>query len=212
MKGSAIDYSDAELFWIHDNHRRPRREAHAEFQQLWDRPDVSLANFNSLCKRKGWLTGRTGCFEKGQAPANKGKRMPFNPNSARTQFKKGHKPHTHRGAGHERICSKDGYVVMIVDEPNPWTGAGTRPVQKHRYLWEKVHGPVPEGMRLKCLDGDKTNCDPSNWEPIPLAMAPRLNGRFGRGYDAAPAELKPIILATAKLEHAAREARKGGRR
>jgi hypothetical protein len=43
-------------------------------------------------------------------------------------------------------------------------------------------------------------------------MAPRLNGRFGRGYDAAPAELKPIILATAKLEHAAREARKGGRR
>ena len=54
----------------------------------------------------------------------------------------------------------------------------------------------------------KTNTDPSNWEAIPAALAPRLNGRFGRGYDHAPAELKPTIMLTAKLEHAAREAKK----
>ena len=208
MKGRVIEYSDAELFWIQDNSKRPRREAHAEFVELWNRQDVSLSNFNALCKRNGWMTGRTGCFAKGQAAHNKGKRMPFNPNSARTQFKKGRLPHNTRGAGHERIDSKDGYVIMIVDEPNPWTGAKTRPVHKHRYLWEKLNGPVPEGHRLKCLDGDKTNTDPSNWEAIPAAMAPRLNGRFGRGYDHAPAELKPTIMLTAKLEHAAREAMK----
>ncbi|MCD1616952.1 HNH endonuclease [Salipiger manganoxidans] len=209
MMGHPITYSDAELFWIHDNHTRPRLEAHAEFVYLWDRPDVSLSNFNSLCKRKGWLTGRTGCFVKGQTPQNKGQRMPFNPNSARTQFKKGARPHNYRGAGHERVDTKDGYVVMIVDEANPWSGNKTRPVQKHRYLWEQVNGPVPEGHRLKCLDGDKTNTDPSNWEAVPMALAPRLNGRFGRGYETAPADLKPVILATAKLEHAVREARKG---
>ena len=208
MKGRSIEYSDAELFWIYDNHKRPRREAHAEFVELWDREDVSLSNFNSLCKRKGWMTGRTGCFEKGQEAHNKGKKMPFNPNSARTQFKKGQLPHNTRGAGHERIDSKDGYVIMIVDEPNPWTGAKTRPVHKHRYLWEKANGPVPEGHRLKCLDGDKTNTDPSNWEAIPMELAPRLNGRFGRGYDEAPAEVKPTIMLTAKLEHAVREAKK----
>ena len=208
MKGRVIEYSDAELFWIQDNSKRPRREAHAEFVELWNRPDVSLSNFNALCKRNGWMTGRTGCFAKGQAAHNKGKKMPFNPNSARTQFKKGRLPHNTRGAGHERIDSKDGYVIMIVDEPNPWTGAKTRPVHKHRYLWEKLNGPVPEGHRLKCLDGDKTNTDPSNWEAIPAALAPRLNGRFGRGYDNAPAELKPTIMLTAKLEHAAREAKK----
>jgi hypothetical protein len=208
MKGTSIACSDAELYWIHDNHKRPRREAHAEFVDLWDRPDVSLSNFNSLCKRKGWMTGRTGCFRKGQAPANKGKKMPFNPNSARTQFKKGQLPHNSRGAGHERICSKDGYVILIVEETNPHTGASTRPVHKHRYLWEKLNGPVPEGHRLKCLDGDKTNTDPSNWEAVPMGLAPRLNGRFGRGYDAAPAELKPTIMLTAKLEHAVSEAKK----
>ena len=42
-----------------------------------------------------------------------------------------------------------------------------------------------------------------------MALAPRLNGRFGRGYDTAPPELKPTILAIAKLEHAARIKRKG---
>ena len=208
MKGRVIEYSDAELFWIQDNSKRPRREAHTEFVELWNRPDVSLSNFNALCKRNGWMTGRTGCFAKGQAAHNKGKKMPFNPNSARTQFKKGQRPHTWRGAGHERVDKKDGYVIMIVDEPNPHTGASTRPVLKHRYLWEKLNGPVPEGHRLKCLDGDKTNTDPSNWEAIPAALAPRLNGRFGRGYDNAPAELKPTIMLTAKLEHAAREAKK----
>ncbi|WP_269212609.1 hypothetical protein [Pseudooceanicola algae] len=41
-------------------------------------------------------------------------------------------------------------------------------------------------------------------------MAPRLNGRFGRGYDQAPAEIKPAIMAVTELEHAAREARKRG--
>lgn len=46
-----------------------------------------------------------------------------------------------------------------------------------------------------------------NWVAIPRALLPRLNGRFGRNYDDAPPELKPAILAIAKLEHAAREHR-----
>jgi len=96
-----------------------------------------------------------------------------------------------------------------VAETNPHTGYARRYVAKHRHLWEAAHGPLPEGMVLKCLDGDKTNCDPANWEAIPLALLPRLNGRFGRGYDAAPAEVKPVILAVCKLEHRAREIRKG---
>lgn len=35
------------------------------------------------------------------------------------------------------------------------------------------------------------------------------NAKVGRDYDTAPAELKPTILAIAKLEHKAREAGKG---
>ena len=47
-----------------------------------------------------------------------------------------------------------------------------------------------------------------NWEAIPRALLPRLNGKYGRDYEKAPAALKPVILNIAKLEHAARMALK----
>lgn len=212
MKGHPIAYSSGELAWIEAHRHLPRRELHAGFCARWGRADVSQANLTSLCKRKGWLTGRIGRYRKGRTPENKGKKMPFNANSARTRFRKGQRPHTFRGAGHERIDEKDGYVVMIVAERNPWTGAATRPVLKHRYLWEQANGPLPAGHCLKCLDGDRTNTDPTNWIAIPRALLPRLTGRWrGIPFDEAPDELKPILLQIARLEHAARQARKGAR-
>ncbi|WP_432256044.1 HNH endonuclease signature motif containing protein [Limimaricola sp. AA108-03] len=208
MRRQPISYSEYEEVWIKVRSHLPRHELHQLFCETFRREDVSQANLTALCKRRGWLTGRTGRFEKGTKPVNKGKTMPFNPNSAATRFKKGQRPHTWRGAGHEAIDPKEGYVWMIVAETNPYTGAPTRRVLKHKWLWEKAHGPIPEGHALKCLDGDKTNCAPSNWEAVPRALLPRLNGRFGRGYDQAPEELKLTILAVAKLEHAARQARR----
>lgn len=40
-----------------------------------------------------------------------------------------------------------------------------------------------------------------------VGLLPRLNGIYGRGYDKAPGELKPVIMAVSKLEHKARTAR-----
>lgn len=207
MKGAAIPYTQQQLDWIEAHSKDDRRQTHAAFIATFDRPDVSLANLNALCKRKGWLTGRTGRFSKGQETHNKGKKMPFNANSARTQFKKGNLPHNTRHLHHERI-SKDGYVEISIDEPNPHTGFERRYVLKHRYLWEKANGPVPDGHCLKCLDGDRTNTDPTNWKSIPRAMIPRLDGRFGRNYETADPALRPTILAIATLEHATRTANK----
>lgn len=205
MKSNAIPYSQAELAFIQARRATPRRELHRAFCKKFGRADVSLNNFKGLCKRKGWLTGRTGRFNKGQIPANKGKPMPYHPNSARHRFKKGGLPHNTKYAGHERL-SKNGYVEISIEETNPHTGFERRYVQKHRWRWEKENGPVPDGMALKCLDGDKRNTDPSNWKLIPRAMLPRLNGVHGRGYDAAPAEIKPTIMAVTELEHRVRQA------
>ena len=141
-----------------------------------------------------------------QRKRTKGKKMPLNANSARTQFKTGQRPHNTKYAGHERP-HEDGYVYISVEETNPRTGFERRYVLKHRWVWEKQHGAVPDGMVLKCK-GDKTNCDPSNWELVARGMVPRLSGRFGRGYDKAPAEFKPTIMAISKLEHRLREKRR----
>lgn len=208
MKGRWIHYSSAEMEWLEANRTMVIGDYHRAFVVCFGRDDVSAENLHALRKRKGWRTGRSGRFEKGIVPANKGKKCPpgvggRHPNARSTQFRKGNKPHTYRGAGHESV-GRDGYVWMIVDETNPHTGAATRRVQKHTWLWEQKYGPVPEGHVLKCL-GDKLNTDPSNWELIPRAMLPRLNGRFGRGYDHAPAELKPTIMSVTKLEHLARD-------
>lgn len=216
MKGHRIIYSQAEMCWLEENRLLVISDYHARFVATFDRVDVSLMNLHSLRKRKGWLTGRSGQFEKGSTPINKGVPCPpgkggRHPNARKTQFKKGNVSHTYRGHGHERIDSKDGYVVMIVEERNPWTGAKTRPVHKHVYLWEKVNGPVPEGFCLKCVDSNKLNTDPSNWELIPRSILPRLNGgKASRtiAYDSAPAELKPAILAVAKIDHAIKQKRK----
>lgn len=207
MKGKPIPYSPEELAWLEARKTAPRPALHAAFVARFGRSDVSLENLKRFCLRKGWTTGRTGRFEKGQAPVNKGKTMPWHPNSAATRFQKGARPHSYRGPGHESIDKKDGYVWLIVAETNPHTGAATRRVMKHKWLWEKAHGPIPEGHCLKCRTSDKTNCDPSNWALIPRALLPRLNGRFGRSYEDAPDELKPVILEIARLEHAAREKR-----
>lgn len=211
MKGRAIVYEPEELAWIEAHKELPRAAAYTLFCARFMRQDVSLSNFKALCKRNGWLTGRTGQFVPGQVSHNKGKPMPDHVRAKvmATTFKPGSRPHTWRGPGHESIDPKDGYVWIIVAETNPHTGADTRRVMKHRYLWEQENGPIPAGHALKCLDGERTNTDPSNWEAVPRAMLPRLNGRFGRNYDSAPADLKPAIMATAKLEHRAREVRKG---
>lgn len=211
MKGQRIAYSQAELYWIKVNAHRPRSDAHAEFVYLWDRPDVSATNYKRLCIRNGWLTGNDGRFKPGQPAPNKGWPMPFHPNSAAARFQPGRRPHTWRGPGHESVDPKHGYVWLIVAETNPYTGAATRRVMKHRWLWEQAHGPVPDGHVLKSRDGDRTNTDPANWIAVPRGLLPRLNGRFGRNYDTAPPELKPLLLTIAQLEHAARAATKGDR-
>lgn len=204
-----IIYSAAELAWLEANKTMVISDYHAAFVAAFGRDDVTAAHLHGLRKRKGWRTGRTGHFEAGQSPWTKGRKLPFNPFSAATQFKKGQRPPNAQPIGYEHLRS-DGYVEMLVDKTNPYTGAARRFVLKHKFLWEQANGPLPAGHCLKCLDGNKLNTDPKNWEAIPRAMLPRLNGRFGRDYDNAAAELKPVILTTAKLEHLARERRKSG--
>jgi hypothetical protein len=200
MKGVQITYTTKELTWIERNKELPRKEAHEKFCKKFNRGDVSLVNFKALCTRKGWKTGRTGCYEKGQTPHNAGKKMSYNANSARTQFKKGQEPHNTKFEGYERV-TVDGYIEISIAQTNPHTGFKRRFALKHRYLWEQKNGELPEGMCLKCLDGDRQNTSPENWVAIPRQALPFLvEGRWGGyDYDKMPDELKPTVLALAKV-------------
>lgn len=213
MKGHWIKYSDEELSWVESRKNQPRHLLHSDFQRVFGRHDVSFENFKALCTRKGWKTGRTGCFEPGIVPHNKGKPMPFSPQGAaacaRTQFKKGGRTgraaQLYKPIGTERL-THDGYVERKIHDGEP---KNTRWQLLHLIQWEERNGRLPDGHALKCLDGNRANTDPSNWEAIPRALLPRMNGRHGRNYETAPDKLKPTILAIAKLEHAVRVRRSG---
>lgn len=198
-------FSKAERAFLKRWQELPRRELHAAYVERFQRA-ISLDGFKGLCERFGLRTGRTGQFEKGFVPANKGKKMPYNANSARTQFKKGqlsgHALELQKPIGSERF-SKEGYLERKIHNGMPmqsrWRGV-------HRINWEKKHGPVPEGHVLKCL-GDKLNTDPLNWECISRGMLARRNKRFSGV--TLPAELEAAAIAIAKLDVRLGERRRG---
>lgn len=195
--------------WLSDNHTMVIGEYHAAFCAEFGRTDVTAGQLHSLRKRKKWKTGRSGCFEKGAMPHNKGKRCApgtggRHPNAVRRHFRKGSRSGKalaiYQPIGAERL-SKEGYRERKVHDGLPMQSRW-RTVQ--RINWEAEHGPLPKGMLLKCVDGDKLNTDPSNWIPIPRALLPRLNGgphKSWIAFDDAPDDLKPLILAVAKLDH-----------
>lgn len=211
MKGHPITYSGDELAWLEENRLLPIGDYAAAFNALFGR-QVEPKNLHALRKRKGWKTGRTGCFQKGQTSWNKGKPHPPRGRSAETQFKKGNRTgranHVYKPIGTERV-SKDGYLERKIHDGLPLQ---SRWRAVHLIEWEAANGPVPKNHALKCLDGDKTNTAPNNWEAVPRALLPRLAGgnrhRRVLAFDDAAPEVRPALLAMAKLEHAARQKRK----
>ncbi|WP_062233097.1 HNH endonuclease [Aureimonas sp. N4] len=213
MKGRSVAYSLAEKAWLYDNRLLPISEYHAAFCATFRRDDVSAANIHAFRKRNGWKTGRTGQFAKGSEPHNKGVACPEgvggrHPNARKTQFQQGNRTgranDNYQPIGTERI-SKDGYRERKIHDGLPMQ---SRWQLVQRINWEGTHGLIPDGYALKCLDGDRLNCDPANWAMVSRGVLSRLNGgrhKTRLAYDAAPDELKPTVMALAKLEQGLHE-------
>jgi hypothetical protein len=212
MKGHPILYTPDQLDWVRDNCTLPVGDLYQAFLAQFGRTDVSAQNLHSLRKRNGWNTGRTGQFVKGQPAHNKGKpcepgRGGRHPNSRAHQFRKGDRTgraaRNYKPVGTERII--DGYLERKIHDGMPFK---SRWRAVHLINWEAVHGPLPAGHALKCLDGNKLNCAVENWQLISRGVLARLNGgRFKRrmAFDQAPAELKPTLMAIAQVEQRAKE-------
>lgn len=116
--------------------------------------DFTEGQIGGALKRYNLTTGLTGYFPKGNKPWNKGNKGQYFKGCEKTWFKKGHAPVNYRPVGSERI-NVDGYTEIKIKDPNKWT-------LKHKFVWEKVNGPVPKGFAVIFADGNKANFEIDN--------------------------------------------------
>lgn len=102
-------------------------------------------------------------YQKGQSPANKGKKQKeyMSPEAIErtkaSRFQKGHLPKNtlHDHAITIRIDSKGNSYKWIRIGLAKW-------VPYHRYLWEQHNGPIPKGYNIQFRDGNTLNCEDIN--------------------------------------------------
>lgn len=132
------------------------KEIQAEFISRfgWD---ITVRQIKCYISNHGLNTGRTGRFEKGHVPANKG--VPMTPEQyakcAPTMFRKGEScaGNTPMPLGSEVF--REGYVMVKVAQPNIWRF-------KSHIVWEEHNGAIPPGHIITYKDGDPLNCDIDN--------------------------------------------------
>ena len=133
---------------------------------------VSIGNLKSRLRIKQGIkleyARNDGCFKKGNLSHNKGKKWDDyltkeQQDRARTTcFKKGHKSANAVDIGTEKIKYSKGddigyWNVKVCD------GKGHRNwVPKHRLIYEKEYGPIPDGYKVIFADGNRENFDIDN--------------------------------------------------
>lgn len=166
---------------------------------------VTAGQVRSFVRNHHITCGRTGCYEKGNRPWNAGTKGQGLTGANVHSFKPGNVPANVRPLGFERI-GKHGYIEIKVAERCPYTGFPTRFRSKHVVVWEQHHGPVPPGMLIRFLDGDKTNCDIANLAMVSQGENAILNKS---GISGLPAEIMPSCIALARLRKKMGDKRRG---
>ena len=163
--------------------------------------DITVRQVKNAINRYGLKTGRTGRFEKGLIPANKGQKMsPETYEKCKgTMFQKGNVPINHRPVGSERI-TKDGYIEVKIEEPNKWR-------LKHLIIWEEANGPVPPKHCIFFMDNDRTNVTLDNLRVIPRSQLLIMNGR--RGFSGHDKDSNEVALTAAQLTEKINQIKRG---
>ena len=163
--------------------------------------EITIGQVNSYIGNHNLNTGRTGYFEKGHIPSNKGKKMSADvyEKAKGTMFKKGHIPHNYRPVGSERV-NKDGYIEVKTKDPRTWK-------LKHRLVWEATNGKIPRDSIIVFRDGDKQNVNINNLLMIKKSVNVVLN-HTGLVVYKGDAKETAIKISELKLETSKAKKRK----
>ena len=153
---------------------------------------------NSYYKNHDLNSGFTGRFEKGHVPPNKGRKGYHASGSEKGWFSDGHVPANKMPIG--TVWKKsDGYLWRKIGE------GGRDWRQEHILVWESAHGPVPPGMLVIFLDGNRENIALDNLALISKRTNQYLNKKGLRSSDP---DVTRAMITAAQLFEAVAEKRK----
>lgn len=136
-------------------------------------------------------------FQKGKAPANKGKKqseymsLEAIERSKRTRFKKGNEPHNTKsknGTVSIRRDSSGNYYKYIRINKGVWR-------LYHRILWERKRGAIPDGKMVAFKDGNSLNVVLDNLELITKEENMYRNSKMNY-----PTQIIPSLVLINQLE------------
>ena len=211
------DYHIAWLraFWPRYTRDQTHRMFNDRFGTTFTKRQICTAAKNHDCG----FSAFDGRYKKGSVPANKGRKGYYPPGSEKGWFKKDQTPVNTRPTYSERVdhIGDDDHKtpVLMIKIPGaaPYASqrlAGahqtTRWIRKAVWIWERHNGPVPHGHAILQLNGDFTNCEPSNLQLVPKSVLARLNAYHSvkpAGPDANPARVRiaQIRDTLAKRKH-----------
>lgn len=140
-------------------------------------------------------SGKTGKFPKGNVPYNKGRKGVCAPGCEKSHYQKGNLPHNTKEIGYERI-REDGYTEVKIQMRPSRPDCNDNFVMKHRWIWEQLHGPIPENGVVIFKDGNKRNFDPDN---LALITKAELLEMTRRGLFSEDADVTEIGIMVAKV-------------
>lgn len=160
-------FNEEQIEWISENRVGISFEECAKRFNEHFGTDFKVSQVRGFCHAHHLPNGVDCRFKKGNVSHNKGKKGIRFPGSEKGWFKKGHKPHNTVPVNTE-VITKDGYISVKVSEPNNWE-------LKHRLVWMRANGPIPEDCCIGFLDNNKQNVELSNLIMIKRSEMSTLN-------------------------------------
>ena len=163
----ALLFTPEQIKWLIDNRKGFNFSVTTEKLNVYFGTDFSVSQVRGWCHAHHLPCGVDMRFPKGHISANKGKKGLYAPGCEKGWFKKGHRPHNWQPVGTEVIVD-DGYIKVKVAEPKTWE-------LKHRIVWQKENGKIPEDSCLIFLNGNRQDCRIENLMLIKRSILSVLN-------------------------------------
>lgn len=196
LKGINREYTPEMITYLSEHYpKAPVAQWMDDFNQRFS-TDKSKKTITGACKRFGIKSGRTGQFEKGLVPHNKGKSFPLKGKAKETAFGgiRSNRPDDEKPLGSTRIDSKDGYLLIKVR-------MGTNAYELyHRVLWAQHYGEIPPNHVIRFYDNSPEKLANPTIENL-FMVSRQVHARLTQmKLTDIPMEHKATMILIAKIE------------